>query len=275
MERFLLPRLESSLFLLSNSRASGLRDTGEAYTGTYAAAVEAQQIAGVVALCWNGTLLPQAPDAWIDELTSAAIDAAQRPVRAILGPASQVAAAYAGGQFPQAQMDETEVLFSLDLARLIVPEALRIGSVTARLIKERDLDLLVQWRTAYRTGSLGDADTPQLREQSRADLERSMREGRTWVLEEQGRPVATTSFNACIAEAAQVGGVWTPPELRGRGYARAAVAASLIDARNGGIGKAILFTPQRNIPAQRAYRALGFQEIGDYRVVLLADSMSS
>jgi predicted GNAT family acetyltransferase len=62
----------------------------------------------------------------------------------------------------------------------------------------------------------------------------------------------------------QVGGVWTPPARRGRGYARAAVAGSLLDARARGVTRGVLFTAQENRPAQRAYEALGFQVVGDY-----------
>jgi GNAT superfamily N-acetyltransferase len=63
-------------------------------------------------------------------------------------------------------------------------------------------------------------------------------------------------------------GVYTPPELRGRGHARAVVATSLIDARAAGATRAILFTPRPNAVA--AYRAVGFAPIGHYAVVLFA-----
>ena len=75
-----------------------------------------------------------------------------------------------------------------------------------------------------------------------------------------------SGYNAKIAEAVQIGGVFTPPELRSKGYARALVAASLEAAHESGIGTGLLFTARDNIPAQRAYTALGFREIGDYRI---------
>ena len=81
--------------------------------------------------------------------------------------------------------------------------------------------------------------------------------------------MASTSFNAETREAVQVGGVWTPPDLRGRGYGRAVVAVSLLDARAEGVGRAVLFTGDSNVPAIRAYAALGFRRIDDYRIVLL------
>jgi predicted GNAT family acetyltransferase len=90
-----------------------------------------------------------------------------------------------------------------------------------------------------------------------------------WVLEHNHKPVACTAFNSTTKEAVQIGGVWTPLELRGRGYARCAVAASLLDARAEGARQAILFTGINNVAAQKAYLALGFEHVGDYRILLL------
>lgn len=76
-----------------------------------------------------------------------------------------------------------------------------------------------------------------------------------------------------IAEAVQVGGVWTPSELRRQGYARAVVATSLLDARADSAELAILFTGEENIPAQKAYLALGFEHVGDYQITLLREGL--
>jgi predicted GNAT family acetyltransferase len=78
--------------------------------------------------------------------------------------------------------------------------------------------------------------------------------------------VAMTGFNAQIPGIAQVGGVFTPRELRGRGYARRVVAGSLIDSR-GEIERAILFTP--NPAAARAYEAIGFRRTSSFALVIL------
>ena len=85
-----------------------------------------------------------------------------------------------------------------------------------------------------------------------------------FVLEVQGSdgPVSYSAFNASLPEIVQVGGVWTPPEQRGRGYARAVVAGSLLDARAERVVRAVLFT--ENPAARRAYEALGFQRVGEY-----------
>ena len=167
------------------------------------------------------------------------------------------------------QMDETEKLYSLRLDDLVVPEDLRSGVVCGRRIEPRDVGLLTEWRVGYSIEVLGAEDGPRLRERCRAGIQRSLAEGTTWVTERQGEAVSASGFNTAIAEAVQIGGVWTPPELRRQGYGRAAVAASLLDARAEGVETAILFTGWHNVAAQKAYEALGFRHIGSYRLVLL------
>jgi RimJ/RimL family protein N-acetyltransferase len=270
LEAFLLPRIDSSMFLIGNMRSAGLVDRGQPYEGAYAAAFENGKIIGVAAHYWNQNLVFQAP-IHLDALWRAAVEASGRPIKGWIGPNAQVSAAMGAFDVDDSniQMDETEKLYSLKLDDLIVPDGLKSGEVSGRRIERRDLELVAEWRVAYSLEALGEEDGPQLREQCWASMERSLKKRRTWVLEEQGKPVASSSFNAAIKEAVQIGGVWTPPELRSRGYGRAVVAASLLDARAEGVTKAILFTGEDNIAAQKAYEALGFRHIGDYRIVLL------
>ena len=276
LEAFLLPRVESSMFLIANRRSAGLVDRGRPYEGTYVAAFEGGTIVGVVAHYWNQNLVLQAP-AHLDALWLAAVAASKRPVKGLIGPDEQVSAVKEVLDVDDShlQLDETEKLYSLELDGLIEPDILSSGRVGGRRIEPRDLELVTDWRVAYSIEALGEQDSPQLRESCRASVERSLEEGRTWVLQDRGELVACTSFNAVIEEAVQVGGVWTPPELRGRGYGRAVVAVSLLDARSAAAEKAILFTGESNVAAQRAYAALGFRHIGDYRILFLRSSLSS
>ncbi|MDD3828544.1 MAG: GNAT family N-acetyltransferase [Anaerolineae bacterium] len=270
LEAFLRPRVESSMFLLGNMRAAGLRDQGRPIEGTYAAAFEDHEIVAAAASYWNGNLVLQAP-IHLPEVVEAVTSAAGRRVQGLIGPAEQVGAAWQvlGIDPRTVQWDEEEKLYTLALADLVVPAALAEGRVNARRMEPRDLELMTAWRVSMRVESMHEEDTPRLRQNTRETVERGLNRGEIWLLEEDGRPVSTTAFNASLAEAVQVGGVWTPPELRSRGYARAAVAASLLDARSWGVEWAVLFTGRENWPAQKAYESLGFRHVGDYRLVLL------
>jgi uncharacterized protein len=271
LEAFLLPHLDSSMFLIGNLRAAGLRDRGEPYQGTYAAAYERGQMVAVVAHYWNNALVLQAP-VHARPLCEAAARASGRPVRGFIGPAAQVEQAMAalGVVAEDAQLDERETLYALSLDQLQVPEPLEAGRVLGRRAGMADVELVTEWRVAFSLESLGDEDSPRLWDRVRGSVRRGVLERRIWLLEEaSGQPVSTSGFNAAIREAVQIGGVWTPPELRGRGFARAVVAASVLAARAEGVGRAVLFTGLENVPAQRAYAALGFQPLGDFRLVLL------
>lgn len=271
VEAYLLPRLESSMFLLSNMRQAGLTDNGERYAGTYVASMDDRQVTGVVAHFNQGNLICQAPIKIVSELATAAINHSDRQVHGVVGPADQVQKISDKLEITPSsiQMDETEHLYRLILSQMKIPEPLQSGALLGRRIEPRDLDQLTEWRVAYEMEALGSDDTPHLHKVSRAGMERSLHEGTGWVVEFAGQRVSFSGFNALLKEAVQIGGVWTPPNLRGRGYARGAVATSLIDARAEGVATAILFTDYENIPAQTAYEALGFQRVGDYRLLLL------
>lgn len=273
LEAFLLPRLASSMFLLSNSRLAGLVDTGERYTGTYVAAFEDDHVVGVVAQVSNGMLIPQAPvaPAIIDRLWRAAVEASGRPVRGVIGDEDQATTILASLDFrPDAlRLNHREKLYRLSLADLNVPAQLASGEVVARRATVDDLETLTDWGVDYDVESLGADPSPEQRTESRDATRHRIEEGSLWVLERKGACVAMTGFNAQLAEAVQVGGVYTPPDLRSRGYARCAVAGSLLAAREDAVREAILFTAEDNLPAQKAYEALGFRHIGYFRLTLL------
>ena len=84
-----------------------------------------------------------------------------------------------------------------------------------------------------------------------------------------GKPVAMTGFNARLPEVVQIGGVYTPPELRGNGYAKLAVALHLIEARTAGATRAVLFAASES--AARAYIAIGFQPAGQFSLLLFTN----
>ena len=115
---------------------------------------------------------------------------------------------------------------------------------------------------------LGAADDDATRARCREDFERAFASQEPCLLTHAGIPRARSTFNARLPDMVQVGGVYTPPAQRGRGYARAAVALSLVHARRRGAKRAVLFTGDHNTSAIAAYRALGFERIDDFAIVL-------
>jgi hypothetical protein len=113
------------MFLVGNMRASGLTDNGRAFEGSYAAALTDGKITGVVAHYWNQNMVFQAP-VHLNLLWRAAVEASQRSISGLIGPNDQVAMAKEALEIDDSriQLDETEKLYSLNLADLVVPEDL-------------------------------------------------------------------------------------------------------------------------------------------------------
>ena len=270
LDTFLRRHAATSLFLRANVAEAGLVDRGERLQATYVAAFEGTAIVSVAAHCWNGLLLLQAPER-LEDVAQEAVRRSGRPLRGFLGPWEQVAAARrtTGTEGP-ARRELPEDLFELELAQLRVPAAVLEGRVIVRRLLPEDLDDFAALQAAYSAEALGSEPGPQLLASERAEAERAAAAGTAFVALDSGRRVAACTFNARLPDCVQVGGVYTPPELRGRGLARAVVGGALAVARDEGVPLAVLFTDVANEPARRAYLALGFRIIGDYGIVLLA-----
>lgn len=86
----------------------------------------------------------------------------------------------------------------------------------------------------------------------------------TFLVEEDGRAASKANLHARSAHYAQIGGVVTHPEYRGRGYAKECVSALCADCFASGTGTMLLFTDEDNAAALRVYRALGFADAGEF-----------
>ena len=274
LDGFLARHAETSMFLRANARSAGLTDRGEPLQGTYVAAMQGGTIAAVAAHCWNGMVLVQAPEGFAAAVACEAVRRSGRAVTGFSGPWEQVVAARRAldlGAAPVAK-DSRDELYVLDLARLVVPAGLVAGALRCRHPEAAELDALVDWRVQFAIEALGATDGPELRRASRADVLLQHQRGSDWILLAGSRPVSYSAFNAMLPDIVQIGGVWTPPEERGRGYARSVVAGSLLAARKQGVARAVLFADPLNAAARAAYLALGFRIVGDYGLVLLAPS---
>jgi len=162
----------------------------------------------------------------------------------------------------KAALDTSEPHYDLALSDLQVPNT---AGMELRSLKDAPRELLEEWRAAYAIESLA---VPGEDAKARAvqDISTYIANDSHRVLFCDGAPVAMTGYNATASHIVQIGGVYTPPNLRSRGYGRAAVAMHLDEARPKGTKRAILFAA--NVPAEKAYRAIGFRQIGNYSVII-------
>jgi|WetSurMetagenome_2_1015567.scaffolds.fasta_scaffold45474_1 uncharacterized protein len=268
-ERFLSGRAATSMFLRSNARRAGLDFKGQALQARYFGASGADGLEGVMALCWNGNLMVEAPDPVVLEALRAFAAEAEPDfiAQGVLGAGDQAERMLDWLQpAPESlRLCEREPLLCLELAGLRTPAPLQEGVLASRRAGLEDLEVLIAWGTAYNVETLGGAWA-----EMNADPEGAVRHwierDAPFLLMAEGTAVAMAAFNAVLPDIVQIGGVYTPPELRDRGYARAVVAAALIEARDKGVVSANLFT--HSPAAERAYRALGFERVGDYHIAL-------
>src|SRR4030095_11059701 len=116
------------------------------------------------------------------------------------------------------------------------------GTVTCRAPLPEERSLLYAWRIAYEVETLGRTDNAETRDRAAKAIDLLIAERNAWVAVVENSPVSFSAFNAALPDIVQLGGIYTPPELRGRGYAKAAVAAYLGIARARGASRAVLLT---------------------------------
>lgn len=268
VEALLTRQIDRAMFPLSNLRAHGLGDGEFASDHDHAIRVWRIGDESLVALTRGGMLLPLLAGGADLSVLRSKLEGLK--VTGAVGPASSVRPVLAalGLTGIPTRLDEDQPGFAHDLASLNVPDLPGAKLVAA---SEGMRQLLVGWRAASSIESQGMPED-EARSRAAADIDDYLSRDSHRVLMLDGQPVAMTGFNAVLPEIVQVGGVYTPRDLRGRGYARQAVALHLAEARASGVARAVLFAA--NDAAARAYRAIGFQPSQPFALVLLSSAIT-
>lgn len=127
-----------------------------------------------------------------------------------------------------------------------------------------DLDVVVPWLVDFESET-GVSSEPRPAEELRGLLERPLTEGRSplWVWEDGGEIVSLAGIGRPTGTGERVGPVYTPPELRGRGYAGALVGHLTRDAFARGRRHVFLFTDAANPISNALYERLGYHHVAD------------
>ncbi|SHJ02631.1 GNAT family N-acetyltransferase [Wenxinia saemankumensis] len=260
IEAFLRARTPRAMFPLSNLARYGL-DGEHPYAPRFWAAWSGASVTDVLCLSTNGTVMPVLPSG---DAGPALEVLRGREVCRVIGPAEECRPLIDGLGLTgrPVDLDQDEPHFAMDLADLRVPD----GPGILHPLRQADRDVLLDWTAAYNAETLGQEPEAARREAMR-DLDLRIETGSHRVLMAGDAPLAMTGFNATIPDCVQIGGVYTPPGLRGRGHARRAVALHLAEARRAGATRATLFAS--GPPAIRAYEAIGFQRIGTWTLFLM------
>jgi RimJ/RimL family protein N-acetyltransferase len=146
------------------------------------------------------------------------------------------------------------------LGELLPPRPAPEG--TARLATGSDQDLLAGWFGAF-VREVGDAPGGD----QRAAVAERLGYGGITVWQAGGVPVSVAGRTRVVAGMVRIGPVYTPPELRGHGYAAAATAAVSQVVLDAGVRDVVLYTDLANPTSNALYQRLGYRPVED-RVVL-------
>jgi RimJ/RimL family protein N-acetyltransferase len=126
----------------------------------------------------------------------------------------------------------------------------------ARPVTLEDASLVADWLTAFHREAVPHDPLP-----SREELEQAAGEDRFlfWIV--NGQPVSMAGIVRRLKTSAAITGVYTPVELRGRGYAGSVTAATVERIYAEGLRIACLYADLRNPASNRCYTKIGFTPV--------------
>lgn len=127
-----------------------------------------------------------------------------------------------------------------------------------------EVDVLAEMWIAFEEEAIGNVEDA---ERTRAGIERrtevkSARHG-VWVHEVAGRIVSLSGHSGPTPNGIRIGPVYTPPELRGKGYASQLVATQSQWLLDNGHSYCFLYTDLTNPTSNSIYRRIGYRQIAE------------
>lgn len=132
------------------------------------------------------------------------------------------------------------------------------ASGQARLVHAADADLFADWSEGFRMEAV-----PHEPSFSRENTDRMAASGRFLFWQADDVPVSMAGIVRMTRNAAAIAFVYTPPQLRARGYGGSAVAALVDHIYASGKTMVCLFVDLRNPSSNRCYAKVGFKPVCD------------
>ena len=175
-------------------------------------------------------------------------------VRAPCALASEFASAWTriAGVVQRLDMHEREFVLREVIFRGAASGCLRPGTA-------EDLDRVIQWSLAFHS----DIRMPLQASEIEARLRSKLDSGDLHLWEGGGTPVSMAAKVGSTSRSARIGLVYTPPELRGRGYATSCVAHLSQRILDSGKDVCTLSTNLANPISNRIYERIGYRPVQD------------
>ena len=188
-------------------------------------------------------IAPRLVELWLEA------DPALPGVTGVLESARAVARAWQAQTGQDTQCRMRQALHTLDGLR----EPPRPARGALRLPDPEERPVLVAWNEAFAR----EAGLPVL-DSAEAMVDHRLGHDGLLIWDDDG-PVSMVGVNPPVGGVVRLGPVYTPPELRRRGYAGTAVAATSRRALEQGASNCILFTDLANPTSNRIYAAVGYR----------------
>jgi predicted GNAT family acetyltransferase len=146
-----------------------------------------------------------------------------------------------------------------ELREVKMPERMPPGHL--RIAETRDIELIAKWAGTFMEEAL--AETPTEGEALRL-AEGRVKLGEIFLWEDEGQVVSMAAKGRPTRHSYSIGLVYTPPELRGRGYASACVASLSQAVLDSGYQFCTLFTDLSNPISNSIYQKMGYRPLGDF-----------
>ena len=146
------------------------------------------------------------------------------------------------------------------LRELVQP--LRRAAGTPRPATRDDRPLLLEWWGAFAAEALGENASAEGIART-VDHRLTARPGGIDLWEDDGRPVSLVAFGSPTPNGMRIGPVYTPPKLRGRGYASSLTAHVSAAQLASGRAFCFLYTDLANPTSNKIYTKLGYERVCD------------
>lgn len=263
---FLKRHENSSLFLLGNFDNYGPLIGSSPYSGNFKMISDEGKIVGVFCLTIKGSLLIESEVG--QEIFKPLLDECLKeniPIRGVVGNWPFASSFWSflkeRGQIGDDVFVSKEILYTLDLSKTVFKEEPHV-----RLLAEGDFAEWKPLRLTYleEEGLPSELTEVQFKEHFLDKVRRKV----IWGLFHEGALISMADLNAKALDLGQVGGVYTAPAFRNQGYSKAVMRHLIHDAKKlHSLRKLIIFTGEKNQPAQAVYRSLGVHPVGFFALL--------
>lgn len=258
---------DSTQFLINNLKEHGPRLTAHHNSGNYKMIVQNDVIRAVFCLSRRGSLLVQSMDDHAELILNSC---AEEPIelKSFVGDWNSIQPVLETFKKTNPNYKPTfeskEILYSY----ILDPNDTKLKHDSrVRFLEERDFSQWIVFDNEYRAELSLPNDLSS--QQKRSDYLTHIADRVWWGLFDNDTLISQARLNSKGETVGQVGGVYTPPKLRQKGFAKVTMFHMLKDCRDVHLhNKSILFTGESDMPAQKLYESMGYKRIGAFALVL-------